>query len=129
MLNIKTYEDENKKLSGYNSCCAYVDTDDCDGYTNLDQIETRCATYKEARNELINHLKVLRDEIDDLLQKEDSNYIEVITNRYNYRYESCPLCKSELKIKKSSLSYKYNKGYEFATVKCSCCNKEFTVER
>ena len=35
--------------------------------------------------------------------------IEVIRDRYNYLYDKCPHCNSELKIKKNSVNYNYNK--------------------
>lgn len=44
MLKIVYYDNESKMSSGYDSCCAYIDTDDFDGYTSLDSIEPRCST-------------------------------------------------------------------------------------
>ena len=73
MLKIKYYENESKKRNGYNSCCAYIDTEDYDGYTMLDQIEPRCTTHELAKKELLNHVKVLRDALNDLIEREEKN--------------------------------------------------------
>ena len=55
--------------------------------------------------------------------------IEIIKDRYNYRYDICTNCKSELKIKKSKIKYQNNKGYEVATIRCPCCNKDFVIHQ
>ena len=70
MLKIEYYNDENKALSGYYSCCAYVDTEDFDGYTSLESIETRCGTYEEAKKELLKHIIKLRDELNNFIKRE-----------------------------------------------------------
>ena len=70
MLKIKYYESESKKRDGYHSCYAYIDTEDFDGYTMLDQMEPRCATYELAKEELLNHVKKLRDELNNLIERE-----------------------------------------------------------
>lgn len=70
MLKIEYYKDESKALSGYYSCCAYVDTNDFYGCTNLDQLEVRCKTYEEARDELLKRIISLRDGLNDLIEKE-----------------------------------------------------------
>lgn len=69
MLKIEYYENESKKLSGYHSCCAYINTDDCNAYTTLESIESRCATYENAKEELIKHIIKLRDELNDLIER------------------------------------------------------------
>lgn len=70
MLKIKYYEDENKKRSGYHSCCAYVETTGFYGYANLDQLVTRCATYEDAKEELLKHVIELRDELNNFIERE-----------------------------------------------------------
>ena len=70
MLKIEYYEDENKKLSGYHSCCAYIETSEFYGYTNLDQLETRCATYEDAKEKLLKYVIELRDELSDFIERE-----------------------------------------------------------
>ena len=49
--------------------------------------------------------------------------IEVIKDNYNFRYVTCPHCKSSLRIKKKSLSY----SYSIAIVACPCCNKNIML--
>lgn len=73
MLKIDYYEDKGKKLDGRHYCCAYVNTEDINGYSSVDQIETRCATYEDAKKELLEHVRKLRDELSDLLKKEAQN--------------------------------------------------------
>ena len=70
MLKIEYYENESKKLSGYHYCCAYLETTEFYGCTNLDQLETRCATYKDAKEELLKHVIELRDELNDFIKRE-----------------------------------------------------------
>ena len=70
MLKIVYYSNENKMLSGYDSCCAYIDTDNFNGYTSLESIEPRCSTYKEAKEELLRNVIKLRDELNDLIKRE-----------------------------------------------------------
>lgn len=53
--------------------------------------------------------------------------IEVIKNKYEYRYDICPNCNSELRIKKSTISYHYSKGYYIANIICPCCNNVFII--
>lgn len=55
--------------------------------------------------------------------------IEVIKNKYKYRFVVCSNCDSELKINKDDILYHYVKGYDIATIKCPCCNKQFTIKR
>ena len=55
--------------------------------------------------------------------------IEVIRDNYIYRYEVCPNCGSELKIKRNTVKYHYSKGYNIADVKCPCCNKGFYIQQ
>lgn len=55
--------------------------------------------------------------------------IEVIKNKYKYRFVVCSNCDSELKINKDGILYHYVKGYDIATIKCPCCNKQFTIKR
>ena len=35
--------------------------------------------------------------------------IEVIRDKYLYRYENCPNCNSEMRIKKNTIQYKFSK--------------------
>lgn len=70
MLKISYYENESKKLNGYYYCCACIDTEDFDGYTTLDFIEPRCKTYEDAKEELLMHVKKLRDELNDFIERE-----------------------------------------------------------
>ena len=70
MLKIKLYENEIKKCDGYYYHCATIDTDDINGYTSIDAIDTRCATYEDAKKELLEYVKQMRDELDDLLKRE-----------------------------------------------------------
>ena len=53
--------------------------------------------------------------------------IEVIKNKYEYRYDVCPNCNSELRIKKSTIRYHYSKGYNITNIICPCCNKDFVI--
>ena len=53
--------------------------------------------------------------------------IEVIKDRYHYRYCTCTKCHSELKIKKNDIQYYYHKGYEVADITCPCCNESFIL--
>lgn len=55
--------------------------------------------------------------------------ISIIKNNYLYTYSTCPYCKSELRIKRSSLEYRYSKGRDIADVVCPCCNKTFLVDK
>ena len=55
--------------------------------------------------------------------------IEVIKNKYVYRYEVCPHCKSEMKIKKNTIQYHYSKGYRIADIVCPCCNEIFVIHQ
>ena len=55
--------------------------------------------------------------------------IQVIRDKYQYRYISCPHCDSELKIRKDTVKYHYDNGYNVANVKCPCCFKEFKILR
>lgn len=70
MLKIKYYENEIKKRGGYHACCASIDADDFDGYTMLENIEPRCATYEDAKKELLEHVIKLRDALNDLIERE-----------------------------------------------------------
>lgn len=70
MLKIEYYENESKKLDGCYYCCASINTDDYDGYATLEQIEPRCGTYEDAKKELLEHVKKLRDELNDLIERE-----------------------------------------------------------
>lgn len=71
MLEIKYYENENKKISGYPYCCAYLETTEFYGYTNLDQLETRCATYEDAKKQLLEYVIELRDELNKFIEREN----------------------------------------------------------
>ena len=73
MLKIEYYENESKKLSGYNYCCASINTEDFDGYTMLESIEPRCATYEDAKKELLEHVIKLRDVLSDLIERESES--------------------------------------------------------
>lgn len=70
MLKIEYYENEIKKLDGYYYCCASINTEDYDGYTMLEGIEPRCKTHEDAKKELLEHVKKLRDELNDLIERE-----------------------------------------------------------
>lgn len=70
-----------------------------------------------------------QDDIIGLSQKSEEMEIEVIRDRYNYLYDICQHCNSELKIKKSDINYHYNNGYNVADIKCPCCNKEFRIKQ
>lgn len=70
MLKIDCYENKSKKLDGCYHCCASINTEDFDGYTMLEQINTRCKTYEDAKKELLKHVKKLRDELNDLIERE-----------------------------------------------------------
>lgn len=72
MFKIKYYYDEDKALSGYYSCCAYIDTDDFNGYTSLELIEPRCNTYEDAKEEVLKHVKKLRDELNNFIEIEET---------------------------------------------------------
>ena len=74
MLKIDYYENEEKKSDGcINYCCASLNTDDYDGYTMLDQIEPRCITFEDAKKELLEHVTKLRDELSELIERENKN--------------------------------------------------------
>lgn len=70
MLKIDYYENENKKLDGCHYCCVSINTENFDGYTMLESIEPRCVTYEDAKKELLEHVKKLRDELNDLIERE-----------------------------------------------------------
>lgn len=70
MLKIDYYENESKKLDSCNYHCASINTDNFDGYTMLEQIEPRCKTYEDAKNELLKHVIKLRDALNDLIERE-----------------------------------------------------------
>lgn len=53
--------------------------------------------------------------------------IEVIKNKYEYRYDICPNCNSELRIKKSTICYNYIKGHNIANIICPCCSDDFII--
>ena len=72
MMKIEYYYDEYKALAGYCSCCAYINTDDFDGYTSLELIESRCNTYEDAKEELLKHVKKLRDELNNFIEIEET---------------------------------------------------------
>ena len=75
MLEIEYYENESKKQDGYHYHCAYINTENFNGYDNIAQIETRCETYEEAKNELLNHVVKLRDELNELIEIEGKDMI------------------------------------------------------
>lgn len=70
MLKIDYYENETKKQGEYYSCCASINTENYDGYTMLESIEPRCATYEDAKKELLEHIVKLRDALSDLIERE-----------------------------------------------------------
>lgn len=55
--------------------------------------------------------------------------IEIIKNKYKYRYDTCPNCESQLKTKKDTVDYFYSNGYEIAIINCPCCKKDFIIHR
>lgn len=54
--------------------------------------------------------------------------IEVIKDKYSFKYVTCPHCKSELRVKKESLTYTHNKGYNIAIIACPCCNRNLVLK-
>jgi len=79
--------------------------------------------------QLIEARKTEIDKIKFTTRDEDEEDITIMKDMCRYRYEECPECKSELKIKYSSLKFFYLKGYYKANIKCPCCNKEFLIGR
>ena len=55
--------------------------------------------------------------------------IEVIKDKYNYKYCICTNCQSELKIKKNDIQYYYKSGYMIANIICPCCNQNFITHK
>lgn len=53
--------------------------------------------------------------------------IQIIKDKYHYKYAVCPHCNSELKIKKDIIEYHYDKGYNIANINCPCCNENFIL--
>ena len=46
-----------------------IETIDFYGYTNLDQLETRCATYEDAKEQLLEYVIELRDELNRFIER------------------------------------------------------------
>ena len=53
--------------------------------------------------------------------------IQIIKDRYHYRYDNCPHCNSELKIVKDSIDYRYSMGIYIVEITCPCCNEDFIL--
>lgn len=87
MLKIEYYENESKKRDGYHACCASINTEDFDGYTMLEQINPRCRTYEDAKKELLEHVRKLRDELNDLIERES-----------DFKEMKCPCCGIVIKL-------------------------------
>ena len=76
--------------------------------------------------------KRVKDEMVSLIENmsdaEDSDVV-VMRNCYNYRFVTCPMCKSDLRVKRNSLKYEYKFGEETAPIDCPCCKNTFSVTR
>ena len=53
--------------------------------------------------------------------------IQIIKDKYHYRYDTCPYCNSELKIIKDTIEYHYYSGVNIAKIECPCCNRDFIL--
>lgn len=74
MLKLEYWVDKYKRKDGRDYCCCGVDTTNADG-----QLETffRAATMNEAKMEMLDNLKTLRNEIDDLIKREEEHFFMV----------------------------------------------------
>ena len=70
MLKIDLYEDEIRKHDGCYYHCASIDTSYFHGYTMLDAIETREASYEDAKEKLLKYVIELRDELNNFIERE-----------------------------------------------------------
>ena len=70
MLKLEYWTDEYKKEDGRDCCCCGVDTTNADG-----SLETffRAETIDKAKMEMIENLKTLRHEIDELIKREEEH--------------------------------------------------------
>ena len=70
MLKLEYWTDEYKEEDGRDCCCCGVDTTNADGL-----LETffRAATMDDAKMEMLDNLKTLRNEIDDLIKREEEH--------------------------------------------------------
>ena len=55
--------------------------------------------------------------------------IQIIKDKYHYKYVICPHCSSELKIRKDTIEYNYDNGYFITNIHCPCCVKEFVLRK
>ena len=150
MLKIEYYIDESKRVSGYQHHCTSIDTTDYDGYTSLDAIETRKNTFKEAKDELLTHVRKLRDELTEFLEKEEEMTVDKEIHVWlenNYTFDILTDFKStnnaisnDIDIVHTTqthfLSWEYNrrlfvhvtkddlKGHEITLGKCEGTNRE-----
>lgn len=53
--------------------------------------------------------------------------VEVLKDKYNYKFYICTNCESELKVKKDDMKFYYKNGFSIADILCPCCNKKFIV--
>lgn len=107
MLKIEYYENEDKKWDGcLNYSCACINTDEYDGYTMLEQIDPRCRTYEDAKKELLWHVKKLRDELSDLLERECRNLDEK-----TIRKVSCVRCGKLIYEGDRAVRHKHHTGF------------------
>lgn len=74
MLKLEYWTDEYKKEDGRDCCCCGVDTTNADG-----SLETffRAETIDKAKMEMIENLKILRHEIDELIKREEEHLFMV----------------------------------------------------
>ena len=70
MLKLIFWEDEDKKEDGYQYHCCGVDESEVDGILNTWYRE---ANYEIAKEKMLENLKRLRDDIDDLIKEEEKN--------------------------------------------------------
>lgn len=68
MINLIFWEDEDRKRSGRNSCCCCaIDDIDASGFFDTFYRE---ATFEIAKGKMLDNLKKLRDDIDELIKRE-----------------------------------------------------------
>lgn len=74
MLKLEYWMDKYKRKDGRDYCCCGVDTTNADG-----QLETffRAATMDKAKMEMLDNLKTLRNEIDDLIKREEEHFFVI----------------------------------------------------
>ena len=70
MINLKFYEDKDKKISGFQYYTCEIDSSDSDSAFMLDRWY-RGKDYEEAKAKALENLKVLRDELNELIEREE----------------------------------------------------------